>query len=492
MKKENVSTKQCFKRSFGCLSLLFALSFHALSTCCAEIHKIEKKGNGDNTSFLFSYRRQSGILPRYFDYNKANCDSMDAFIRARRKDIREGKSHLALTAYIPGADISNPEKINDASIQASVVRAYIKVWHLISHKQFTFVFDTTQSFGNKVRVDYHPYPIPKNSNSTIYYTLEHTHKAVVASVMRYDPLPFANPVPDDKNNLAYNETGNFYENASYKTGATGGRNISGESGGIGRQGPTNEKTSISGDMVTPADKIKIQENNNKSQSKKESADNSLSDIVSSSVQAAEHSRKNEKNEPWVAYCEKKVLLHPVVALKTNVLYWAGITPEFERNDPLPNGELEWFFKKHWSLNFDAAYIYQRRNNADNEIYATSGYGLEGRYWLNRRGQYSGLYGGIYGITGDFDIKLNRISSSGDTGDFNDAGLSLGVYLPITSRIGLEAGARYGIHMITGSTYDLEEPKHSYKKTPYTKNEFKLSTIRFLVSYRLGKANTVKK
>lgn len=175
-------------------------------------------------------------------------------------------------------------------------------------------------------------------------------------------------------------------------------------------------------------------------------------------------------------------------IKTNLFYWTGITPELKRRDFIPNAELEWCFGRHWSLNADGAYVYLHNHNADQEQWGVSSIAIEPRFWLNRNNCFTGVYIGGYGLIGQFDVKLNTISEYGHTGDFHEGGISMGYYLPLSSRWGIEVGGRFGYRAVSGDIYRYVYPRHFYYDSSYTQNGFKLTGIRLLLTYRLRRSS----
>ena len=46
---------------------------------------------------------------------------------------------------------------------------------------------------------------------------------------------------------------------------------------------------------------------------------------------------------------------PLLAVKTNLIYWVGIMPDFKHYRWMPNLSLEYFFADRWSINATGAY-----------------------------------------------------------------------------------------------------------------------------------------
>lgn len=141
--------------------------------------------------------------------------------------------------------------------------------------------------------------------------------------------------------------------------------------------------------------------------------------------------------------------NPVFGIKTNLVSWAGVTPELERTTFMPNVAVEAFVGDRWSIGASLTY-----SNFDydggKQHWGVSGYSLEPRYWLNGNGCYRGFYFGAYGQAGDFDVRRTDKDkpegvTANYTGTYLQFGLSAGYYLLLTKHFGIEVGARGGYH-----------------------------------------------
>lgn len=138
---------------------------------------------------------------------------------------------------------------------------------------------------------------------------------------------------------------------------------------------------------------------------------------------------------------------PLLAIKTNLVEWAGVMPDFRRYTFVPNLELEWFFRDRWSLTGKGSYI---RRNYGGGFFGVSSWSLEPRLWL--RGSVPQGYIGTYGELGDYDVQNSRMEFGGATGRFWSAGLTFGAVIPFTLRFGLDIGLRGGYRRTTVRDY----------------------------------------
>ena len=187
-------------------------------------------------------------------------------------------------------------------------------------------------------------------------------------------------------------------------------------------------------------------------------------------------------------------LRPIFALKTNLVAWAGITPEFKMTTFMPNLEGELYFAKRWSLSGSGLYS-NWAYSGGKKFWGLSAYSLEPRIWFKGNGLFRGAYMGIYGEMGDFNKQEGRIegvsTETNVTGDYWSAGLSVGYMLPLSRHWCLELSVRGGYRSATYDKYTraFEEDNSisNYNDNlSGKKNEFALTGIRFNVVYRFGR------
>lgn len=162
--------------------------------------------------------------------------------------------------------------------------------------------------------------------------------------------------------------------------------------------------------------------------------------------------------------ETRTTFRPALALRTNLLSWAGLTSDGDLAAFRPNLSAELFFARRWSVAGSAEYSYWQGGKGD-KFRGISGYSIEPRVWLSGADTYRWLYLGAYAASGDFDYRPQPAGDSAPigasvTGTYWSTGISLGVYLPLTPHWGVEAGLRGGYRKSSGKAYDYEPP-HAY-------------------------------
>lgn len=173
---------------------------------------------------------------------------------------------------------------------------------------------------------------------------------------------------------------------------------------------------------------------------------------------------------------------PLIAVKTNALYWAGVMPDFKYYSFLPNLEVEWFFEPRWSVTFAGAYA--KWGAGKDKFFGVSSWRLEPRFWLAQYGKAE-VFIGLYAQAGDFDNQNLHIDEFGNTGDFYGGGLSLGVYIPISKQWGTELGFRTGYEHTQTDIYSYDS-NHYVRNNTETGNKWKITGINISVTYRFEK------
>jgi hypothetical protein len=227
------------------------------------------------------------------------------------------------------------------------------------------------------------------------------------------------------------------------------------------------------------------------------------------------------------------------SLKTNLLLWAGVLPDFKHTTPVANAALEYYITDCWSVELGAMYSYWRYDS-NREFQGISGYRLEPRYRFALPGDRFELYLGIYGRVGDYDLhkrksvessqlrvdsddvarsidngqmtidndasrsQLSTVNSqlsteqtrsqndaqpnsqfsifnSQFTGDYWDAGLSAGFTFRLVGGWGLEVGARAG-YVSTKVIYYTPEGDYNWYKSEKKYNNVRVTDLNLSLIY----------
>lgn len=141
------------------------------------------------------------------------------------------------------------------------------------------------------------------------------------------------------------------------------------------------------------------------------------------------------------------------ALKTNLLYYGVV---------LPNLELEWHINKDWSVSIEGDVAWWS-NRERNKFYQLAVITPEVRRWIKNRDYWHGMYVGIFGGGGLYDLENGGTGRQGSGGM---AGLSFGYMWPVWKNLSFEAGIGAG-YMYT--RYKEYQPLDGHKLYLRTKN-----------------------
>lgn len=181
-------------------------------------------------------------------------------------------------------------------------------------------------------------------------------------------------------------------------------------------------------------------------------------------------------------------LHPAFALKTNLVLWGGVTPDFDIATYMPNLAAEFYFARHWSL--EGSYVYSDWDYfSGDKFWAVSAFSVEPRFWFRRDGLFRGFYVGLYGQYGEFDNQQDRHSGGFQrTGTFFSAGASVGYVQTLSRHWYLEVGIKGGYRRADCDWYDIEYDnagvKHHYFNRRQIAGKFSPG-LRLNLMYRFG-------
>ena len=106
-------------------------------------------------------------------------------------------------------------------------------------------------------------------------------------------------------------------------------------------------------------------------------------------------------EPESCRCEP-----PFIAIKTNLLYWAMVIT--------PNIELEAYIGDRYSFSTEGVYRWLKDSKAKGNTYNIAYVSPEIRMYMRDDRSFQGSYWGLYGMYGEYDIKLGSVGRQGNT------------------------------------------------------------------------------
>lgn len=463
-------------------------------------------------SFEFKFPNGSNVLEMSYESNRPEISGMNEFISYNRSSIQRGSSHLAIIAYIKPEHKDNIYAVNRASVLGSVVRSYIKTRHGLNNISFTFIIRDTDASSNLVKVEYRPFPVRYYENQDIFYTLKPAYKELVSAMANYREIPFESDIkqrvmerfPEERsvNDLLKSEEElterivaklvkalseaerqevHSQKNQSIKTEGTKVESTKVESTKTETQIPvtTHENTAAEASSVQPAASVTIPQQPARLAKESETERTLVQTNQRESSEDKQREPKRQKER------EKGVYL-PVAAIKTNLLGFAGVIPPSTMTDPIFNLSAELFFAKRFSLMAEGfkAPISDNTDINSQDWYKVSGAILEGRLYIGKTSLFKGLFAGVYGLYGDFDIRDVSVDEKGKTGNYTGAGLSIGYALPLYRGFTLEAGIRAGYRSDKYDTYVVNNGGF-YISESLTNSEFGLTSYNIGISYRFG-------
>lgn len=410
-------------------------------------------------SVIFHYRSGSILLYDTYKDNAAGLATLGQFVSANRNAIIEGSYHLALYGYIPTHEVGDKRAVNTASIQASVVRAYIKTYFGISHTCFTFDIDTTQNRSNQVQLQLVRTPIQAYANTSIYYSESRNLNNIAAAFAQYkNGVPYTSyymvlakrgalgmssgselyAIGDRSNKYSDNDDDEQYQDNNSITDTVAGYYIKAPDGSFISAPKDALATGVNVIYVRNADGFYAPA----------SSQELLAFGPAGSGPTAGYGLYEKqglvRTEP---YAESKGSMaardYPVVGIKTNLIYWLG---------SMPNAELEFFMGKGFSLAFEGGYAWLSQALGADKAYYIWGAGAEFRVWFKQNRRFDGFYAGIYGHAGQYDFKFNAV---GNQGDYFGGGLTFGYVLPLGKSFNMEFGLGLGYINYTRQQYEWE-------------------------------------
>lgn len=177
-------------------------------------------------------------------------------------------------------------------------------------------------------------------------------------------------------------------------------------------------------------------------------------------------------------------LKALAALKTDFVLWGSLMPGFEMGSFMPNLSAEVYFARRWSVQLGGAYNNWDALTGDRGLYAVTAVDLEPRLWLKGNGLYRGLYFGVFGSYGDFDLQ-QKDGLSGKTGTYFMGGVTGGWCQVLGRHLYLEAALRLGFRSAKGDNYTVLNG-HYYLDGSESRGKF-APQVRLQLVYRFGKS-----
>ncbi|MEG0467850.1 MAG: DUF3575 domain-containing protein [Mucinivorans sp.] len=349
-------------------------------------------------SAFFHYRAGSIILYKTYSSNENALDVLARMVASHRTQLVTGRAHFEILSYIPSYNVGVLSSVNFASLQASVVRAYLKTQYGIAHAYSTFAIDTTQNMENVVQLQLVSGPIPQYANQDIFYSHKGSSWSINQAFAAYrGGIPYASyrMINSQRNEPLYAHQ-DFDQSAEEPDSAS---------------------------LSQLSERTLSSSSSNEYEFKVYDANKKLKDSRSSRL--------------------------PVFGFKTNLLGWVTA---------MPNLGVEFYFGKHFSLGVDGQYSWLSRYLKNDLAYYHWGANAEFRYWFGQGHRYDRWYLGVYGNVGQYDFKFAEV---GNQGEYYSVGLTAGYVLPVGRHFNVEFGLGCGYVNSTNTAYVWDEAQGDF-------------------------------
>ena len=431
-------------------------------------------------SFLFSFRQDNDLFLADYGDNAYQLERMGGLLDVSRDQILKGDCHLLIVSHVNTYEYEDKEVVNEASLRAGRIRAYLKTRFDIPHDCVAFYIDRSGNYRDQVHV-YKVYkPLPWFANISIHYSESRYSVAVEAAIGEYGAVPYVD---------------------LYRRGETGGYDRE-----VYRiDDPLFDRTELEDyRLASVTDTVRHSKRTEKS-------DIALATTVTTrETVRVVTKQKNTVGKEVIPEGQKRstesvrmeetlVKQSPVyLAVKTNLLSWCGVVPsirlgtgdtKIETGAFMPNLEVECCFAGRWSVALSGIYSDFAYKDKTRDCWAVSEISLEPCIWLSSLGRFTGLNTGLFAEYGDFDVRGSAIDLSEDmlygrTGCFWSAGLSMGYRFSLVGGFGVGMRVRVGYRSVfSGKKYRYDPlDNRNYLETRFASTGFMVG-LKISLSYR---------
>ena len=141
-------------------------------------------------SFLFSFKENSDLFLADYGDNAYQLERMGQLLDASRNRLLKGDNHLLIVSHVDAYGYEEDAVVNEASLRASRIRAYLKTRFDIPHDCVAFYIDRSGSYRDQIHI-YNVYrPLPWFANISIHYSESRYPIAVKAAIGEYGAIPY--------------------------------------------------------------------------------------------------------------------------------------------------------------------------------------------------------------------------------------------------------------------------------------------------------------
>ncbi len=447
----------------GIIRSIFCVIIFILN--CNIYSQTSRSGN----SLIFS--ESSSVLELKKSNNRVNLLQIERSVEKYLSLIKNGDMHIAIVSYIPESLTSNLSSLNQASLKGSVIRAHFKIKYKLENFNFSFYINNLTYIENTVEVEV-KHGSPSLHNNDIYYTTSNLSSAITAAMERYGEIP-------------------FLTQSSYTiiSGISSAKKTENQLADIGKPRITASQKSSRFKMPVPSLSFYSAKVLNRPAITTGEAKIKLeslrfkTDIKNVAVQPVVKHVKDE-----IIKSQRKYYL-PFFSIKSNLVYWYGLTPNLTKCDFIPNIEGEIFYSGRFSTSLEGFFTpYETVPESAQDWFKESGLIAEQKIWFGKTKRYNTLYLGLVGTYGDYDKRNTSVNELGYTGEYYGAGLSIGFLIPVYKGICFEIGLRGIYKLDKWESYKVRNGAF-YIEESGTDSGIDLSGIKFSIQYRIGKSKS---
>lgn len=419
-------------------------------------------------SFLFSFKEGNDMFLADYGDNAYLLERMAQHLEVSRGRLLEGRYHLLIVSHVGAYNYENAEVVNEASLRANRIRAYLKTRFDIPHESVAFYIDRSGLYRDQVHVYLVHKPLPWFANTSIQYSESRFPKAIEKALSKYGAIPYVDMFRRGELK-GYEREVYRIDDPLFERSELDDYRLASVSEKVEAVAP------ISQGVVTTRERVRVVQ-------KKEEP-------------ATEERPAAPKKQPVDSYRIPSKPVH--LAVKSNLLPWCTVVPSVHLGEGdtkvqtgsfMPNLEVECFFADRWSVVLGGIYSDFAYKDKKRDKWSLSAVSIESRVWLAPE-RFSGLNTGIWASHGDFDVRGSEIDPDpeilyGRTGRFWSAGASIGYQLALGGGVCAEASLQAGFRSVfDGKKYRYDKLDNcNYLETRFESTGFTLGA-KISVSYR---------
>lgn len=461
MKAQKNISKKVMMIILFCLFLFFSLGGEAQTTTYIKAE-----------SFLFSFKENNDMFLADYGDNVYQLERLGQVLRVRREQILSDSYHLLIVSHVGPYNNEDADVINEASLRANRIRAYIKTRLDIPHENIAFYIDRSGNYRDGVHVYLVYRPLPWFANTAIWFSESRYPEAIKTQLKKYGEIPYADLYRRGElkgfDREVYRIDDPLFDRSELEDYRLASVVDEPAEDGRGEEAPVYEATTIT---------------------------------TSETLRLVQREKGEKKVQPWrpvAVPAITKAPLSPVYfSFQTNLLPWFTVAPsiglgigdtKIQTGSFMPNMKVECFFADRWSIALGGLYSDFAYKDKSRDRWALSKVSLEPRIWF-LPGKFNGFNAGLFAGYGDFDVRGSAIDPDketlyGRTGRFWSAGASVGYLLPLGAGFSAGANLQAGYRSVSGGKkYRYEKLEDmNYLETNFSSTGFMLG-FELNVSYR---------